>query len=444
MNKKFLFSLLGMLVVGLLLGYGFNGLSTNEGAFELPAKDKSSSISRFGDKIVFPQTAQMSLDKTKEIPLSKKDSYFLQLSKMDVEETQAEIDRILKKAKYFKRSSLDELALSFLYSRLGEKAPRQALEEINNTDECIFYNRYIINSWAQRNPEAAMNYCLENKDVKRVYDYAKVIAGISPEKAVGWIKELPQDRKNEAVYGFVSGAFKGHPEKIGEIIQQTRELVSGDSGLTASIAEQWVKVDKEAAMAWINTLPEEQQVEARASTVKDLPLEEATRALATLEGKAREMAISQIANSLGYDHPVQALEWLEPQLDSGVNNLENIIDEVNSITVHSHNPDVQAYIAKMPPGEKKDIFTEKMVNTLMYSSGGLTETDMNQVISLASQISNPEKRASSTEATLRMWSHRAPDKARQWIEKSDLSLEKKKEFYNDCDIREKQMNDLFE
>lgn len=445
MNKKFLFSLFAMLFVGLLLGYGLNfGLSANGRVSELSAKDKSSSIPRFDHKTVFPQTAEMSVDKAKEVSLSKKDSYFLQLSKMNVEEIHAEVGRILKKANYFRRSPLDELALFFLYSRLGEKAPRQALAKIKNTEEYVFYNRYIMNSWAQRNPEAAMNYCLENKDTEQVGDYATVIARISPEKAVDWIKALPQERKKEAVHGFVSGAFKSYPEKIGEIIQQTKELVSVDSYLTASIAGQWVKVDNKAAIAWIDTLPEEQQIKARASAVNALPLEDATRALATLEGKAKEMAISQIANSLAYDHPVQAMEWLIPHLDADVDNMENIIDKANFITGHFNNPDLQAYIAKMPSGEKKDIFMEKMVNTLAYSTDNLMETDMNQVISFASQISNPEKRTSSTEATLRMWSHRAPDKARQWIEKSDLSQEKKKEFYNDCDIREKQMNDLFE
>lgn len=51
-------------------------------------------------------------------------------------------------------------------------------------------------------------------------------------------------------------------------------------------------------MKWINSLPTERQIEARANALSALPLEEATQELNSLKGKAKETAISAIADAL--------------------------------------------------------------------------------------------------------------------------------------------------
>lgn len=434
MNKKFLFSFLGMLFVGLVLGYGFNALSTKGSASELLSQDKSSLSRRFGDKMIPNQTAQKAVKKSKELLLNKDDSYFLELSKMDSEEILGEINRILQKSEsLFTMAPFDQLALSFLYSRLGQKAPHQALEQIKQKSEYRFYLDHIIKGWAERNPEAAMNYCLEQKDTKGAYGPAELIARISPEKALEWVKELPSSKKNEAVYGLLSGVFQSHPEKIGEIMEKAGTLVSFDAILTNFVAEQWVSVDKEAAMKWISSLPEQQQIGVRARALSELPLEEATLAMASLDGKAKEAVIIQIGNALCDDSPREALEWLMEHSDSDIKSWQNIIDSAYSLNTHFKNPDLQEYLTHLPAGEKKDILMEKMVDILKYAQSDLSEKDMNDALSFASQISNEEKRETAIDDSLFFWVHDSPADARQWIEKSDLSPEKKKDWYKRCD-----------
>lgn len=435
MNRSFLFDVLVMLFAGLILGYCINfGQATNWGASELLTKDNTSSPRRFGDKVTTPQAEGTVAEKTKEAPLHKEESYFLQLSKMDAEEALAEIDRIRNKTKsIIHRSSIESWALSFLYSRLGEKAPRQALEQMKQHPDYFFYINHILLTWAEKNPEAAMNYCLETKKTKVTADFAHVIALTSPEKALEWIKALPKKKRNEAVEGLISGAIEAHPEKIGELIQKAGELVSLDSYLKNTIAEKWIVVDKAAAMKWIDSLPEEEKIEVKARALKELPLEEATVAMASLEGKAKAEAMIQIANSLSRKDPLKAMEWLMTHSDFDLKSWGNIVDSVYFSTPQLNNPALQAYVTKMPAGDKKDIFVEKMVDRLGRFYSDFVEKDMKEVLSFASQISDAEKRTLSIERAIKSWVIESPEEARQWIDNADLPQEKKKQLHEACD-----------
>lgn len=424
-----------MLFAGLLLGFCIHwGFSTNGRGAELLVKDNASLLCRVGDKMVSSRTERKGITKTKGVSLDKEESYFLQLSKMDAEEAQTEIDRIRNKTKSFlERSTNEELALSFLYSRLGEKAPRQGLEQIKQNPEYFFYNKHILLAWVEKNPEAAMNYCLENKDPKFGYGYAEVIARVSPEKSLEWIKALPQKKQNEALDGLFMGAFKSHPEKIGELIQKAGELASFDSSLKNSIAEMWIVADKAATMKWIDSLSEEEQIEARASALKELPLEEATIAMASLEDEAKEAALIQIARSLGTEFPSKAMEWLMIHSDSDLERWQSIVDSLYFSNSQFIEPTFKSYLAKMPTGDKKDIFMEKMIERLRYPNSDLGKVDRAEVLSFTSQIGNVEKRILSIERAIEPWAIESPDEARQWIDNADLPQEKKKQLRETCD-----------
>lgn len=436
MNRKFLIFVLVALFGGICLGYVLQYLTaTKDAASELSKKGNTSPLPRFGRTVISNQEAGATHTKRKKILLKDEDLYLFRVAKMDADGIQAEIDRIIKSAKNISELDVfDQLLLHFLFSRLGQTAPRQALSQLKHTPHLYsFYGGIIISAWVERNPEAVMVYCQEQGGDGFNYAYYDIMEQISPEKAMEWIKELPQQEKENAVHGLFFAAFKSHPERIAELIQKAGELVSLDSYLKNTIAEKWIVVDKAATMKWIDSLPEEEQIEPRANALKELPLEEATAAITALEGKAKEETVIQIANYLSEKSALQAVEWLMTHSDFDLKSWENIVSSAYYINSHYNEPELKSYITHLPAGDKKDVFLERMVDELRVSRSDLVENDMNEVLSMASQIGNAEKRTLSIESALYTWMGVSPDEARQWIEKSDFSPEKKEDLLKRCD-----------
>lgn len=436
MNRKFLIFVLVALFGGICLGYALEYLTaTKDAASELSKKGNTSPLPRFGRTVISNQEAGATHTKRKKILLKDEDLYLFRVAKMDADGIQAEIDRIIKSAKNISELDVfDQLLLHFLFSRLGQTAPRQALSQLKHTPHLYsFYGGIIISAWVERNSEAVMVYCQEQGGDGFNYSYYDIMEQISPEKALEWIKELPQQEKENAVHGLFFAAFKSHPERIAELIQKAGEIVTFEFYLKNMIAEKWIVVDKAAAMKWIDSLPEEEKIEVKVSALKELPLEEATVAMAALEGKAKEAALIEIANSLGRKDPLKAMEWLMTHSDFDLKSWENIVGSVYSLNSRLNNPTLQAYVTKMPAGDKKDIFVEKMVDELRKSDSDLVEKDMKEVLSFASQISDAEKRTLSIERAIKSWVIESPEEARQWIDNADLPQEKKKQLHEACD-----------
>lgn len=198
------------------------------------------------------------------------------------------------------------------------------------------------------------------------------------------------------------------------------------------IAREWIVADKTAAMKWINALPEADLMETRASALGALPLEEATQELIDLEGKAKEAALIEIGISLGYNSPLQSLELLMNNTGDDLESWGNILNGVYTIGSMTNDPALSAYLEKLPSGEKKDLLVAKIMDRNSYSDDDLQETTKVAVLALASQIENPQKRESAVENVLNGWMIRSPEAARQWIEQSDFSPERKRVLSRRC------------
>lgn len=438
MNKKLVALFVILLLVGLVLGGVIHNLiSRYSDSSESNEKAKSPSLRRFGDVSAVKRDLESSPGKTKDSPVNEADRYFLSLMKMDAEEILAEIDRLSQKTNSARESNpLDQLALSFLYSYLGQKAPRQALAQMEQSPDLKRYQNQLLKAWSEKNPEAAMVYCLEANDNWDIFEKAGIIAKVSPEKALEWIKNLPDDSKSQARGGVFAAVLESQSDKMEEFIQKAKVHISDDPSMKSYIAERWILADKNAAMKWINSLPENEQIAVRASALKNLSLEEATQEVAMLQGKAKEAAMIQIAISLSHrsmDGSLKAAEWLMNNTGTDLKSWESVLNSVSSISTGAKDPNMQAYLTKLPAGEKKDLLVEKIVDRQRYSVDDLQESKSAEILSLALQIENPQKRESSVDNVLGVWISDSPADARQWIEKSNFSPEKKENLYKRCD-----------
>lgn len=283
-----------------------------------------------------------------------------------------------------------------------------------------------------------MAFCLEAIEGIDEYSSDFIITKSSPEKAWEWIQARPEKEKNSAMYVFFNSVCKSHPEKIAAFISQGEIFFNEDPRLKMRVAEQWLKEDKEAAMKWINSFPEEAQIKAKAIALGMLPLEEATRELDSLTGKAKEAALLNIVNAQGYKKPQQALEWLIKNSPPDIESFRNVVDQLYFANNFYCDPDIQTYITKLPQGEQKDALLAKLateIQTFVYRyKDSLQEPNMQDVISYTAQIGDQRTREISTTELLNTWINLAPEEARQWINKSDLSPEKKKEHLEHCDL----------
>lgn len=436
MNKKFIFLIILTLFIGLLLGYTGEYLANSTSMASIPTdKEKSPTSHRFGDSRDGPKidvSRKETSRKIKNTQLNKQDEKLLRLTQMSQAEMQREMAKICQKAiSPSHLNAQDQLAFAFLCSRLGQKAPLQILEQMDGGAKYnARFKKYILDVWANRNPEAAKAYCLDDKNPQDPFSYARIITQSAPDTAFEWINGLAIEKKFFALRAFFQESAKFHPERLGEFIEKTANF-NTPRGVQADILKEWGKIDKESTLKWINTLPVEQQIVARASALSELPLDEATRELGALKGKAKATAIAEIANTLAKKSGEQAIAWVIQNADSNPKSLAKI---TSSLKFPDFDSSMQDYLDKMPKGEMKDTFMSEAVNRWFDESNesSLHDLKMEDVLVFASKIGDKEKRENSTDNALHQWIGKDPEKAFQWMEKSDLSPDRKRtqrDFY---------------
>lgn len=430
MNKKFIFLIILTLFIGLLMGYAGEYLANSTAMTSSPTdKEKSPTSRRFGDSRdgwKISVNKKETSKKIKKTQLSEQDEKLLRLTQMNPAEMQREIAKICQNVTSPSHlSAQDQLAFAFLCSRLGQKAPLQILEQMDGGAKYnARFKKYILDVWSNRNPEAAMAYCLDEKNPSDPLSYSRIIAQRAPDTAFEWINGLAIEKKFFALRGFFQETAKSHPERLGEFIEKTGNY-DKPRGVQADTLKEWGKIDKESALKWINSLPVEQQIVARASALSELPLDEATRELGALKGKAKATAIAEIANTLAKKSGEQAIAWVMQNADSDPKSLAKI---TSSLKFPDFDSSMQDYLDKMPKGEMKDTFMSEAVNRWFDESNenSLHDLKMEDVLVFASKIGDKEKRENSTDNALYQWIGKDPEKAFPWMDKSDLSPDKKR------------------
>lgn len=436
MNKKFLFLSLLTLLFGLLLGYAGDYFTRFIPEKSSPSGEKERSlVRRFGDSSQGGQASSATARKSHKSQPKELDQNMLRLAKLNLDEIQAEIEQICQKSGYpTQLSYFDRISLALLYSRLGQKAPLQTLAKIENLpSNKRSYIGYILSAWATRNPEAAMNYCLSEKNPSDPMGYAQIITKTSPDTALEWVGGLYGIERTMAKMGFLIELSKSHPERMGEFATRLGDIKSY-SNIHGATAAQWIKIDKEAALKWINTLSGELKREAMGEALSVLPLEESMRELSTLTGKTKDAAIAKIASTLAHKSEEQAIEWIMKNADADPESLERITQSLYDFDYLK--PSVQEYLTKMPAGEMKDLLIENAVYNLVYSeyhSDVLQDVSSEELLSLASNVGNTERKEQVIEEVLGNWIYKDPEATRAWLDKSDMPQEKKKKFYEKCD-----------
>ena len=148
----------------------------------------------------------------------------------------------------------------------------------------------LLTRWASADSDAAFAYVeeMKNKDQARdaTFSILRALASQDPQRALEWMSNQGSDMSKNG--------WMGHM-------------------LAGTIATEWVRQDPDAALAWANSLPENQRQGALGGALETIaasdPNEAARRLLQLDAGEARQKAAGNIANLWAKRAPQEAMEW---------------------------------------------------------------------------------------------------------------------------------------
>lgn len=174
------------------------------------------------------------------------------------------------------------VASNLLFSKWAETSPRQAMEYANKMGPRSFMEKNaVLQTWSANNPEAAAAYFSENKNIMDGRS-AGVIAGewvrLNPDAAFAWVNTLNAGEKNEALRSTFGAFAETNPAEAAKRAASLSEEELTNSRVMESIASQWAKKDWAATESWLATLPEAQQAGARMRAIEGLASVDPTKA----------------------------------------------------------------------------------------------------------------------------------------------------------------------
>lgn len=127
-----------------------------------------------------------------------------------------------------------------------------------------------LSSWMEQNPQEVLTYCVE-EDAELLNNTALTwrltgeLTKDSPEQAWTWMATLNKSTQSDVIQNFFTSLLENHPNRMDEFIRKLTvhrklpEKLDGinDAKLIKNITANWSKKNPEAALKWINELPEE-------------------------------------------------------------------------------------------------------------------------------------------------------------------------------------------
>ena len=181
----------------------------------------------------------------------------------------------------------------------------------------------VLGTWAQRDPEAAWKWFgteqNDGSDRTRMMALSAIFAGFAAnnlESALARAGTLDEQSRAMALSGIASGQMDEASRR--RLIDRTASLPPEQRAqLRQGVLGQWTMTDPDAAVAWIRTLPEDEQKSLRANAAQRIMnLKPALGAELMLEGadeKEKPQLYSNVAMQWASQDMRAAGEWLTRQ-----------------------------------------------------------------------------------------------------------------------------------
>lgn len=287
----------------------------------------------------------------------------------------------------------------------------------------------IIPHWAKDDPQGAANFLadLPNSQVNNNFHHSLATqwTNSDPEAALAWAKQL---KNPESTLGSVYSTWVNrNPDQVIELLAIETDT-DQRSIMVNSLASTLLTRDPEAGMAWIQSLPAEEQLSAANSAIGTLSYQNTTMAadvfnlalanIAHDEEKIPQLDSSaqNIARYWSQFEPTAAAEWASTLPESHRSNVYGQITE-NWI---QHDPvAVTEWIQEMPLNNSRDAATQKLVNSI-------SSIDPDTAFEWAETISDETERHNTIRNLIYRWENSNPEAARSAVEAANIT-EKQRE-----------------
>ena len=350
--------------------------------------------------------------------------------------------------------SLHDFAKSIPSARITDALELLRLKTPEWDSEAKMLAHLLLSRWANEDPEAAFA-SLNDADFTNSRGHPTtilaVLAAHDPQRAADWLKNP------ENANAFYPGL--GH-------------------ALAGTISKEWARQDLPAALAWAQSLPDQQRGGAYSGVLGSLATtnpEQASSLALTLEpGPARQHIVGEIASSWARNSPVEALAWTQTlsaneqadatrsalrvwaQNEPGdtakyLDSLDQDIDPQLPVVAGAwaRNAPSQAanWVASQPDGDgRNDAIAKTLWNWTTQNPAAATEwvqdqpngpiqdhaiaglataaLDFDPVTALdwSGKISETTMKNAMIQRTLAIWNHKDPEAAQKWAKEHNTPI----------------------
>ncbi|MGB0774225.1 MAG: hypothetical protein ACPGUY_00165, partial [Akkermansiaceae bacterium] len=286
--------------------------------------------------------------------------------------------------------------LSNLMQSLSYKNPNRALEiyeQLPYSPVNAHYYSSILSNIAKNEPEKAMQLALQKTTTGSSSDHLRsVISTISsqdPELAASYLDSIKNEKHRNHIISYT--------------------------------AKNWGQRDPDAALAWANKLPAEDQKRALQTIVPSIASQNPERAGQLLNDLMNNgdaglsnytSTASSVASTWGNIDPAAASVWVNNLPDGEVQSAA--VKSLISNWVKRDSDQAGKWLDTFPDGDTRDSGVASLVSVL-------DDRDPETAFSWANTISKDQSRIDRLRQVISQWKHREPEKARSAIDNANLT-----------------------
>jgi hypothetical protein len=278
----------------------------------------------------------------------------------------------------------------------------------------------LFRKLAGNDPAAAARLASQQADGPDRQRFLKAVAvvwsGLSPDDAIAWARELPQEQRGAVLLGIANETIATDPRRALEL---AREIPAGDARneLVARVAGEWATRDPQSIATWAEKIEEKDLRESvlgnvAVSWADTDPAKAAELAVTSLSpGKTQNDAVVGVVQRWAQIRPSEAGRWVSMFRESELRDVA--ARELVSLWTDRNARDAGEWVNGLPAGAAKDA-------ALSVYVGKIANTFPETAIDWVSAIPDVDTRNRELERVATMWLEKSPATARQWIGNSSL------------------------
>lgn len=284
----------------------------------------------------------------------------------------------------------------------------------------------IVRTMVDSDPQRAMDFALQlgpgNARMNALGSVASQLVQSDPEAALAFALALPyKDEQVRALGNMSWNLARNHPEMARSMISQSTDPLVQQQ-LASQVAREWSLYERDAALAWSETLTDERaRRNSIQSVLRNWIQSEPGAAFNYIDTEIdegdRANYYSHAYGNWARQDPGLAAEWLA-ELPDGVERQDRIYRTVADAYV-SHDPMAASeWISTLEAGDARDSAVNSLVDNIRRS-------DPEAAFIWSTTVSGDKKRADNLRRSVRSWAREDVDAAYDAVADAEFSAEEK-------------------